>query len=62
MTDKKTTIAAIMQAIGVIVTGASFALDNDPATVIDMQAIVAAAGVVIAAIATFAQGWFSKDK
>ena len=61
MKNKKTTIAAIAGAAGVILAGVSALLDNDPSTVLDMQGVVGAVGVIIAACGFGTAGVASKD-
>jgi len=61
MKNKKTTIAAIAGAIGVVCVGVAAALDNDPSTMVDMQGIVGAIGIIMAALGFGAAGVQSKD-
>lgn len=50
----KTTTAGIAGAVALLASQVQFLLDNDPATVVDYKAI-------LAALAVFGIGWFSRD-
>ena len=51
----KTTTAGIAGAVAILATQVQHLLDNDPATVVDWKA-------ALAALAVFGVGWFSRDK
>jgi hypothetical protein len=51
----KTTVSGIVAGLAIIFTQVGYLVDNDPATTISIEAIVAAVGVI-------ALGWNSRDK
>lgn len=55
MKSWKTTVSGIVAGLAIIFTQVGYLLDNDPATTISVEAIVAAVAVV-------ALGWNSRDK
>ena len=60
--NKKTTVWGVVAAIGAICIGAAAALDGDPETIVDSQAITAAVGALITAVGVLFGGKASKDK
>ena len=55
----KTTIAALIAAIIVILTGVHAFIDGDPNTVADWKEVL---GALATAAAIFGVGWFARDK
>ncbi len=55
MKSWKTTVSGIVAGLAIIFTQVGYLVDNDPATTISIEAIVAAVGVI-------ALGWNSRDK
>jgi hypothetical protein len=55
MKSWKTTVSGIVTGLAIIFTQVGYLLDNDPATTISIEAIVAAGGLI-------ALGWNARDK
>lgn len=55
MKSWKTTVSGIVAGLAIIFTQVGYLLDNDPATTISVEAVVAACAVI-------ALGWNSRDK
>jgi hypothetical protein len=55
MKSWKTTVSGIVAGLAIIFTQVGYLLDNDPATTISIEAIVAAVGLI-------ALGWNARDK
>jgi hypothetical protein len=55
MKSWKTTVSGIVAGLAIIFTQVGYLLDNDPATTISIEAVVAACAVI-------ALGWNSRDK
>lgn len=60
--DPKTTTGGVVGALGIVLVGIGAMTDSDPNTVMDMQATIIAAGVVMAALSALFSGFFAKDK
>jgi hypothetical protein len=48
--SKTATIAGVVGAVGVVLTGVAALLDGNPETAIDAQAVLAAVGAILAAV------------
>lgn len=60
--NPKTTKWGLLTFIGILIMGAGAALDGNPETLVDVQALVTAAGALIGGISAMLQGRASQDE